>query len=61
MRTLTRADGDGDGIGDLCDACPTGSGTDEDLDLVCSDDDNCPDIANQAQNDFDQDGAGERV
>jgi hypothetical protein len=42
-------DGDGDGLGNVCDPCPTDPSNDEDGDGVCGDTDNCPTIANAAQ------------
>jgi hypothetical protein len=53
-----QADSDGDGIGDLCDACPYDADNDVDGDGVCGDVDNCPDIGNPDQNDLDDDDVG---
>jgi hypothetical protein len=47
-------DTDGDGIGDVCDAC-----LDIDHDTICGPVDNCPNNANQNQADADGDGIGD--
>ncbi|MEM6990071.1 MAG: thrombospondin type 3 repeat-containing protein [Myxococcota bacterium] len=47
-----QADGDGDGVGDLCEADGDGDGVIDDLD-------NCPDTANDDQSDIDGDGDGD--
>lgn len=55
-------DGDGDGIGDACDATPApcdDHGGDADGDTVCTDVDNCPGLANRNQLDADADGIGD--
>jgi endo-1,4-beta-xylanase len=44
-------DQDGDGIGDVCDICPTDPSNDSDGDGFCADADNCPDIVNPGQED----------
>ena len=51
--------GDGDGVGDACDPCPTRVEPDPDGDLLCGPDDNCPDEANPGQGDRDGDGLGD--
>ncbi|MHC4836906.1 MAG: LamG-like jellyroll fold domain-containing protein [Planctomycetota bacterium] len=52
-------DGDGDGLGDACDACPDDPDNDVDEDGICGDVDNCPDDDNAGQADADGDGAGD--
>ncbi|MBC8450276.1 MAG: hypothetical protein H8D78_21290 [Chloroflexi bacterium] len=52
-------DGDGDGQGDVCDACPNDAADDADGDGLCGDVDNCPDDANADQTDGDGDGVGD--
>jgi hypothetical protein len=54
-----RADTDGDGRGNVCDACPHDSANDADGDGVCGDIDNCPLVANSDQADTDGDGLGD--
>jgi hypothetical protein len=54
-----QADADRDGIGNVCDACPSDAGNDADGDGLCGDVDNCPAVANPAQADGDLDGAGD--
>jgi uncharacterized repeat protein (TIGR01451 family) len=49
-------DGDGDGIGDVCDPI---NGDDTDGDGVGDGEDNCPDVPNPDQIDSDEDGAGD--
>ena len=51
-----QADANGNGIGDACEACPSG---DTDADGVCNNLDNCPATANSNQADFDDDGFGD--
>lgn len=60
---------DGDGIGDACDPCPDDNLDDFDLDGYCAgtgfgpplagDQDNCPGLTNQTQEDGDSDGVGD--
>ena len=52
-------DTDGDGVGDVCDACPLDPDNDVDGDGVCGDLDNCPMTANSSQADADLDGLGD--
>lgn len=53
-------DGDGDGVGDACDACPNdATNSDTDSDGICDDDDNCPHAGNPDQRDDDGDGEGD--
>jgi hypothetical protein len=51
-------DGDGDDLGDACDACPQDPDNDVDDDGVCGGADNCPEDANADQADNDGDGTG---
>ena len=53
------ADGDGDGVHDLCDACPSSNPDDADGDGVCDDIDNCLGVYNPNQEDCTGDGVGD--
>ena len=53
-----QADGDGDGLGDLCDPFFDGA-VDADDDGIIDDEDNCPDDPNTDQADLDGDGLGD--
>ena len=58
----SNADGDTDGVGDVCDNCPTASNpsqTDSDGDGVGDACDNCPATFNPTQTDSDGDGIGD--
>ena len=51
---------DGDGIGDICDICPTGNNDpDTDSDGVPDDCDNCPNLANAGQEDINGNSIGD--
>ena len=50
---------DGDGDGDLCDACPNDDPDDSDGDGICDSDDVCPMMSNAGQEDADGDGLGD--
>ena len=52
-------DGDGDGIGNVCDLCPNDASNDADGDGVCGGVDNCPTTYNPGQQDADGDGIGD--
>jgi hypothetical protein len=54
----SQADENGNGIGDVCETCPSGV-VDSDRDGVCDPDDNCPAMSNTNQADFDGDGFGD--
>jgi hypothetical protein len=56
---LDQADGDTDGIGDVCDACPNDADNDIDGDGYCAGEDNCPLINNPDQTDTNNDGIGD--
>ena len=56
---LDQSDGDVDGLGDACDACPVDPQNDVDADGVCGDIDNCPLHTNNDQFDADSDGTGD--
>jgi hypothetical protein len=51
-----QADTNGNGIGDVCEACPSG---DSDGDGVCDNVDDCPSVADPGQEDIDDDGFGD--
>lgn len=51
---------DGDGVGDICDSCPSNpAGNDADADHIGDPCDNCPATANTSQADQDADGIGD--
>jgi len=52
-------DSDGDGMGNLCEACPGDGNNDEDIDGWCANEDNCPTTSNPGQEDTDGDGIGD--
>jgi hypothetical protein len=54
-----QADFDMDGLGDVCDPCPSTALNDADGDGVCGDVDNCPMNPNPGQEDVDVDGVGD--
>lgn len=53
------ADADMDGIPDGCDPCPLDDQNDVDGDGVCGNVDNCANVYNPTQGDFDNDGSGD--
>jgi predicted outer membrane repeat protein len=57
--TPDSADSDSDGTADVCDVCPDDAGDDVDLDGVCADVDNCPDVFNPEQVNRDGDTLGD--
>jgi hypothetical protein len=60
--TCSGPDGDGDGIADMCDTCPSLANPDQrdtDGDFVGDACDNCPRVANFGQTDADGDGRGD--
>ncbi|WP_433933870.1 hypothetical protein AB3662_05505 [Sorangium cellulosum] len=54
-----QADGDGDGVGDGCDACAGPGAYDSDADGLCDGEDNCPYVDTPDQSDSDADGVGD--
>src|SRR5207247_792410 len=54
-----QANGDGDGLGDACDSCPTDPTNDVDGDGICGGVDNCPSVANANQANADGDSQGD--
>lgn len=54
-----QGNGDGDTVGDACDACPLDAANDLDGDGLCGDVDNCPGVSNANQTDNDHDGVGD--
>ncbi|MBI5116585.1 exo-alpha-sialidase [Candidatus Poribacteria bacterium] len=54
-----QADSDADGLGNLCDGCPTDPLNDGDGDGLCADTDNCPLAPNPGQQDCDSNGLGD--
>ena len=59
LRVEVLPDSDADGIIDEHDVCHLDAGDDEDSDGFCADQDNCPSIANQAQDNGDLDSHGD--
>ncbi len=53
-----QADGDRDGLGNVCDPCPDDVLNDADGDGICGGVDSCPDVANPEQSVVDSDGDG---
>jgi hypothetical protein len=59
VKNPDQTDGDGDSIGDVCDACPSDPDNDMDKDAVCGDVDNCPSDPNPEQTNSDGDKKGD--
>ncbi|MEE2787857.1 MAG: thrombospondin type 3 repeat-containing protein, partial [Myxococcota bacterium] len=56
---MAQPDGDADGIGDACDACPGDASGDADGDGWCESEDNCPNTENPFQVNVDGDDTGD--
>lgn len=59
VANTNQANGDGDALGDACDACPFDAANDVDADGVCGNVDNCPAVANANQANADGDLLGD--